>query len=233
MQLAEPLLGHARSGAHEEDLLAHGQGRRLDGHLGHRDLAVEVHHLAHVDLAARGRRPVGGAVLHHRAAGVVALPETAVEDCRQPLLEPGGQPGSVGARLDGPQRLVVAGHHALHVLGAARAALDLEHADARRDHAVEEVDGAEVLGRKHVAAVDVELGARLAVADRVFAAAQLAAGAPVGRAARLVERKIALARDRHAERPVGEHLDAHPLARGAADVVAVDLAADRRHLLER
>ena len=202
-------------------------------HLGHRELLVEVHHLAHVDLAARGRGAVGRAVLDDRTSGVVSLPESAVEDRGEPLLEPSGQLGRVAPRLDGPQGLVVALHHALDILRAAGAALDLEHAHPCGEHPVQEVDRAEVLGREDILPVDVELRAGLLVCQGVFAAAQLAAGPAVGRAARLVEREVALARDGHAEGAVGEHLDLHELAARSADVVLDDPAVDFGHLLER
>ena len=172
-------------------------------------------------------------MLRYGAPGVVTLPESAVEDRGEPLLERSGQLGGVLARFDGAQRPVVALHHTLDILGTACAPLDFQHPHAGSNHPVEEVDGAEVLGREDVAAVDVERLARLPVGDGVLAAANLAAGPPVGRARGLVQAQVALARDGHAEGSVGEHLDFDQLALRAADVVFDDFAVDGGHLLER
>ena len=111
------------------------------------------------------------AVFGHGAPGVVALPESAVEDRGEPLLQPGGQGGGVGARFDGAQRLVVTRHHALDVFRAAGASFDLQHPDARADEPVEEIDRAEVFGREDVTPVDVQRRTGLRVRDGVFATA--------------------------------------------------------------
>ena len=138
------------------------------------------------------------AVFGHGAPGVVAFPESAVEDRGEPLLQPGGQGGGVGAGFDRAQRFVVAFHHALDVFRAACTPFDLQHPHTRADEPVEEIDRAEVFGREDVAPVDVQRRTGLGVRDGVFAAAQLAAGAAVGRAVGFVEREVAFTRNRHA-----------------------------------
>ena len=172
-------------------------------------------------------------MLHDGASGVVALPEPAVEDRPEPLFQLCGQCRGVASGFEGPERLVVTPDHAPDVLRTAGASLDFQDPDPRRDHLVEEIDRAEILGREDVASVDVELRTGLLVRDGVFAAAQLAARAAVGRAVRFVEREVALARNGHAQGAVGEHLDLNQLAPRTADLLPGDLPVYFGHLLQR
>ena len=169
-------------------------------------------------------------MLGHRAAGIVALPETAVEDRSQTLLERGGIFGRVLPALDGAQGRIVALHHALDILGPAGAALDLQHAYARLQKAVQKIYRTQILRREDIASVHGQLAARLHVGDGIFAAAYLAARPAVGRAPLLVLAQVALARNRHAQRPVGEHLDTHGTARRPRNAARLDLARDMPYL---
>ena len=98
-------------------------------------------------------------------------------------------------------------------------------------HAVDEVDGFQILRAHDVLVVDLQFGARLGVADGVGATAQLHAFAAVGRTAHVVEAEVALAADSHAEGAVAEHLDAHRPSAGARDVLFLNLPVDFGHLL--
>lgn len=95
----------------------------------------------------------------HRRTGIVTLPEAAVEDRRQLLFERRSQFGRIFARLHRPQGAVVTRHHPFDVLRTAGTPFDFEHAHAGADEAVEEVDRAEVFGRKEVLPLGGELRA--------------------------------------------------------------------------
>ena len=87
VQFGERLFGDARGRAEKEDRFPDSERSRFDRHLGYRELSVKVRHLSHIHFALGGRRSVGGAVLHDGASGVVAFPETAVENRAEPLFQ--------------------------------------------------------------------------------------------------------------------------------------------------
>ena len=94
------------------------------------------------------------------------------------------------------------------------------------------MDGAQVFGRHNIFVLDIELVAGLAVGDGVASAADLGAGASVGRGVHLVEREIAFAGNGHTEGAVAEHFDSHQLAVRAADIFVDYGLMDGRHLVE-
>ena len=95
------------------------------------------------------------------------------------------------------------------------------------------MDRLEVLGRHDVLAVDRELVACGIISDEVAPAADLIALAPIGRLIHLPETEVALATHRHAERPVGKHLDADRLPLGTTNILLLYRTVDQLHLVQR
>ena len=222
----------ARGRAGDEQVVARAEVGGLDEEFGHAELGEILDAAADVDFLLRGFRTVVAAPFAEALAEVVAVPEAAVEHGLQAFVPGGhafGGEGAVEAGLDG--LLVTFGHDA-DVFGPAGASFDLEHAHAGVDHLVHEVDGLEVFGRHDVFVVHLQLDVAVAVAHGVGAAAHLHAGAAVGRGAEFVEAQVAFAGDGHAEGAVAEHLDAHQLSAGAADVFVDDVAVDFLHLFQ-
>ena len=162
---------------------------------------------------------------------IVAVPEATVEDACQTLVPVVLLLFGESAVEHGLYGLLVALHHRIDVFGTTGTSLNLEHAHACIHHLVDETDGFQVLWAHDVLVVNLQLVARLVVGDGVAAPANLHALAPVGRAVGVVEAHVALARDGHAECSVTEHLDAHGLSAGAADMFLLDVAVDVGHLL--
>ena len=94
------------------------------------------------------------------------------------------------------------------------------------------MNGFQVFGRHNVLVVYIQFHIRFLVAHRIRAAAYLHTGSPVGRMVHLVQRKIALARYRHAQSAVAEHLDTYPLTARSADILFTDMTVNFRHLLQ-
>ena len=78
----------------------------------------------------------------------------------------------------------------------------------------------------------MELVAGVQVSHFVAAAANLEAGAPVGRCAVGVKAEVAFAGNRHTESAVGEHFYAHELPAGALDALFDDGLVDVLNLVE-
>ena len=163
---------------------------------------------------------------------VVAVPESPVEDLGEFAFQRGGQFGRVFPLADGIRGAAVASGCPADVFRAAGAAFDLEHPHAGIHDLVQELDRAEVFGRHDVFVVDVQLVAGFEVGHFIAAAADLEAGAAVGRGAACLEAEVAFAGNGHAERAVGEHFDAYEFTGGAFDPFADDGFVDRFDLEE-
>ena len=149
-------------------------------HLHHANLGEPVGHRAHIYLAAGGLAAIHAAPLAHPGSQIIAVPETAVEDGGQALLQSPAQRSGESAVRHGIGRLPVAGSRHLHIVCAAGPAFNLEHLYARLHEFVQKLHRTEVLGRHQVFVVHCNLVARLQVCKPISPAADLHAGTPVG-----------------------------------------------------
>ena len=94
------------------------------------------------------------------------------------------------------------------------------------------MDGFQVFRRHNILVVNIQLHIRLLVAHRIGTAAHLHTRSPVGRMVHLVQREVALARYRHAQSAMTEHLDTYPFTARTADILFADMAVDFRHLFQ-
>ncbi len=215
---------HAGGFANDEVFLAFFDGAG-GGDFGDADFLVVVGDFSGEQLLAAGFVAVG-----HRpallAAEVVAGGVAAVVDFFEVFVERFDELGGEGLGLHGIDAAAVGGGDGGNVFGGAAAAFELEGVHAGFEDLVEEVDGADVVGRHDEVVVDEELFAGLLVDDFVFFAAVLGAGAAVGGGVVGVEGHAAAAGDGDAEGAVGEGFDFDGASGGAAEVVVENLLAD-------
>ena len=203
----------------------------LNGKLRHSEFREVLHALANILFALGGAASILAVPLSQLLPEIITIPETAVEyggELCVPLVFLLRSECAIEHRAD---CFLIAFHHSIDILCAAGAALYLEHPHAGSHHLVDETDGLQVLWTHDVLVVHLQFGACLAVGDDIRAAAQLHASPAVGRAHCIVEREIALAAYRHAQRSVTEHLYANEFSAGTADVLLHYLAVDVGYLL--
>ena len=104
------------------------------------------------------------------------------------------------------QRLTVHRRDSRHVLGRLHAALDFQREHPGIHQLVDDIDGAQILGRQQVIARRRQVLLHRCVAQLVGQPARLGAHAAVGRTAANEGGHEALARVAHAQRAVSEHL---------------------------
>ena len=214
-------------------LVAHLEFASLHEELAYAEARVVTAPFGGVLLDARGRRAVLRTPLPQALAHIVSVPEPAVEHLAETFVPAPDQSIGIGSVAYGLQGLGVAAHRLEHIFRTAGASFDLEHAYAGSHHLRKEMNGFQVLGTHNVLILDIELLAGFAVADRIGPAADLVAGAAVGRGIHLVKRQIAFTTDGHAERAVAEHLDTHGPAVGPEYRIFLDMAvnfSDLRHV---
>lgn len=230
VNLLDGYIHHARGRTRYKHLVAYREFARLARKLCHAEFREILDALAHVNLALRGVRAIVFVPFAKALSLVVAVPESAVEHRCQALvpfvlLLLGER--AVKHALYG---LLVAFHHGVDILSAARTALYLEHSYAGLHHAVDEAHRLQVFRAHYIFVVNLQLRSCLLVCHDVRAAAQLHALSAVCRARRVVKTQIALAADGHAQRAVAEHLYADLLARRSADVHLLRLLMYLCHL---
>ena len=93
------------------------------------------------------------------------------------------------------------------------------------------MDRLQILRRHNVRVRHLQLHPLTIIVDAIATATDLCTAAPISTRSLVVQAQIALARDRHAERTVGKHLDLHQPTRRPDDPLLSYLASDLRHLI--
>ena len=173
------------------------QFSRLDLCFGHGYPIEIVLDKAKIDLVLSGLRTVAFSPFAHLATHIVAVPETAVEDCGKTLFPAGDAFLGIGSVGNRSHSLLITLCDSAHIIGTPPPPFNLQHTDAGLHYLVEEVNGTEVFRRHNIFVVDHQLHIRFEVLDQILATAKLETGAAVGTVVVVVEREIALAAHRH------------------------------------
>ena len=214
------------------EAVAHMEGRGFDEKFRHTEFGEIFNPLTDIDLLLRSDRTVAFGPFAHLLSLVITIPKSAVEHSGKTLVPIFHLLRSESAFLHGLHRFLVAPHHGVNIFGRACTTFNLKDRNTGFHHSVDETDGFEVFGAHDVFVVHFQFSAGFLVRHHIFSAALLHAGPTIGRRPLVVEREVAFATHRHAERAMTEHFDANLFARRAADVFAVDKVGNVAHLLK-